>query len=363
MKNSIFVFVLLFSAASSHAKIDCDRVTQVSVISIGPILGISSLMGHESLRFSYGTRLAPEDIVVNPSAEFKGEPSIPRCIGIGIPYPSIALEMTYEGMLQQYSRDENRALTTYVLDLNQDQIRKIVDASNRAIEHGIKPRFNYFTYNCSYMVTALLQEGNLGLKTIPHYGKIPLLSGPTLKAMGLVKSIEKDLSASNFRDTHQQLIEEIGFPKHLQFMGVKLRHQFNSRNQTMRLIALAKLSHSQEGGTIHKLLLRSETTRNKQIYRDGLSLFFGKAVPLDRKRNFLRVSTPCISEDAIVFWIWSRISKRKGARLSARRMSIPLNDLNAPADLSSGEWSAAVLETHRIDGKLYLIPYVIHARR
>ena len=221
--------------------IDASKVKKISyLLASNKGMGRSSF-GHSYLRISLNDELSNEDITYEFVADVANEDlEIMRGIGFGENYGIKIDSGRYEKVLQYHAIKENRDLTTYVLNLNDDQKNKIISKINELVLIGTKKTYAFFTNNCADIVTDVLNAG-LNNKITGPKAIVPIMIPSLLKNNNLIKDEVIDLRRS-------ELIKNIVMNKFQDkltqthpYFGINLQDQLSSERFNERLKGYLKL--------------------------------------------------------------------------------------------------------------------------
>lgn len=253
MKRSlIFILIFLTSFASAQEIIKKEHVQSISyLLASNKGMGRSSF-GHAYLRFSYNEELSDDDLVVEFVADTGNEGvNALKGIGIGENY-KLKVHLTYYSVVKyHHTRSQDRDLTSYQLDLDQNQMHKIVDKVNDYLNDDSGKEYAFFNANCARFVSESLNAGiDLELKGVRSV--IPTSIPHLLKSRDLVISEFTDDRLSTQRKEIFDLYSR-GLFDRTDLNFINLKDQLTSNDLNQRLFAYYKL-HT----------YRSSFTRTKQ---------------------------------------------------------------------------------------------------
>lgn len=212
-------------------------------------LGQSSF-GHAYLRFSYDDKLSQNDPVIEFVADTPAyELSYLRGLGVGENYPIKIAKSKYSYIKTYHNHREDRDLTSYVLNLSPEQIKKVVSRLNELLKNGVEEDYSFFTKNCAAMVSKELTN-TIGLKMTGIKSVIPIAIPSILNKHSLIKDTYTD-----YRITVQR---EHVIAKHLKGSENEIQAHPHLRN-IKELLASKKQSDRISGFT------------KPQLYKDQLS--------------------------------------------------------------------------------------------
>lgn len=164
----LVLFFFVCSGAGAVTQIDYRKVKAISYVMADPGPHYKSLRGHGAIRISYGDEFSEKDIVVNYGANpNENDSALKRMIVATsiIDDPSGVVADSYRNFYENY-KNTSRGVSTFVLKLDQQEKKKIIEFMNWELRQGKGTRnFDLGIYNCATMVTQAL---NSGLKTPIH---------------------------------------------------------------------------------------------------------------------------------------------------------------------------------------------------
>lgn len=154
----------------------------------------SSMFGHTLLRLDAAEEVASSkwlSIAVNFGADVKQEDNsiFYAFKGLSGGYPGFFIVTPYFKKIREYNRDENRDIWEYQLNLQPDEIKKMVTHLWELKE--IKFDYYFFDENCSYRLLELLEVARPGIELTDEFGlnTIPVDTVRAIEKAGLVKSV------------------------------------------------------------------------------------------------------------------------------------------------------------------------------
>jgi len=119
-----------------------------------------SSFGHAYLRIGLKDQLSQDDITLEFVADVEERNlSYFKAMGAGENYGIRVVKSNYKKIKRTHIMQEDRDLTSYVLDLTREQIVKMVNRINGILLSGANKKYSFFTSNCADIVTDILNSG------------------------------------------------------------------------------------------------------------------------------------------------------------------------------------------------------------
>ncbi|HEX5637496.1 MAG TPA: DUF4105 domain-containing protein [Gammaproteobacteria bacterium] len=155
----------------------------------------SSMFGHTLLRLDAASQDNSSEwlsIAVNFGADVQqGDNSLFYAFkGLSGGYPGFFIVTPYFKKIREYNKDENRDIWEYPLNLQPDEIKKLVTHLWELKE--IKFDYYFFDENCSYRLLELLEVARPGIQLTDHF-KLTVIPVDTVRVVekaGLIESIK-----------------------------------------------------------------------------------------------------------------------------------------------------------------------------
>lgn len=155
----------------------------------------SSMFGHTLLRLDAASKENSSDwlsIAINFGADVKpGDSSLFYAFnGLSGGYPGFFIVTPYFKKIREYNKDENRDIWEYPLNLQPDEIKKLVTHLWELKE--IKFDYYFFDENCSYRLLELLEVARPGIQLTDKF-KLTVIPVDTVRVVedaGLIDSVK-----------------------------------------------------------------------------------------------------------------------------------------------------------------------------
>lgn len=302
----LFLFpILVFSNEKLEKLIDVNQVKRVSYL-VASSSGIGrSSFGHSYLRFSYANKLSSKDVTIEFVADSKmSELSYLRAMGISFKdnYGYKVVLNDYKSVYKYHVLAEDRDLTSYVLNISLDQVRKLASEVNELLTHGIPATYNFFSRNCAAVVTDLfasaLNDDFSGMKSI-----VPTLVPDILERKSLIYLIHKDDRVSIQRKKIIKDLYSILDQNNLNFQN--LAKQLSSQKTSDRVYGLYKLQayrfYATDGNGLEKLssMGRQLVLLEGAVIKNYLLKYFNSKVQYFSYYNLPTIEVEDYIEDVI----------------------------------------------------------------
>ncbi|MBI3189007.1 MAG: DUF4105 domain-containing protein [Gammaproteobacteria bacterium] len=213
----------------------------------------SSMFGHTLLRLDAARQDNSSEwlsIAVNFGADVQqGDNSLFYAFkGLSGGYPGFFIVTPYFKKIREYNKDENRDIWEYQLNLQPDEIKKLVTHLWELKE--IKFDYYFFDENCSYRLLELLEVARPGIQLTDHF-KLTVIPVDTVRVVekaGLIESVKYRPSQvtvlqellAQIPNQHYELIERIANnpeeTSSTEFLAVETAQQKNIIDVAYKLI-------------------------------------------------------------------------------------------------------------------------------
>lgn len=229
----------------ANRKLDPKKIKKISYLMADSSGVGKTTLGHSFLRFSYGDKLSNSDPVVEFVADVAPiDLEYFRAMGM-VPwkdnYGTRVVLAKYSFMKKYHIEKQDQDLVSFVLDLSQEQMEKIVERMNVLLEEGVERDYTFFFNNCASIIS---QELATLLEMDVDKGMyfFPLAIPRKLRQLGLVKEVHTDDSISHFRENYvAEKLPEIDFADNDPLILHNIVEQLTSTKVSERILAYSKL--------------------------------------------------------------------------------------------------------------------------
>ena len=307
----IFTYSLLLTVFTSPSwagrlnieDIDFSDIQKAYLIVVKPGKLIGSGNGHTALRL-----VGPNtDVVINFVANATADDVANlagklKAIGIGGILESDAYFNSFENFKDTYTAGQDREITSYELNLTQQELEQLVQYTQKVTQDGPSRPYNIISYNCTTMTSEALSSST-GITVRGLAGTFPLKIAPYLEMLGKIRDAQVEPSHHTLRDELREDIASLTFPSEIAFMKTKLLEEFNSEDQNIRILAIAKLknlANHAEANLETRMMADLIARRLIDLEPKGSKYFSLRFIPQDQLREIyesqggfkLKFSTP-----------------------------------------------------------------------
>lgn len=177
-----------------------------------------SAFGHSYIRFSKENQLSDDDLTYEFVADVtEDDLKYSQALGFGENYGIKVMRSSYAKARDIHVLDENRDMTTYVLDLNPEQKSAIVSKLNELLIRGVEKDYAFLVNNCADIVTDVLNAG-LGNKLKGISAVTPVLIPNLLRDLDIIKDEHLDPRKTKLiANIVKELLPQIEFPADSKF--------------------------------------------------------------------------------------------------------------------------------------------------
>ncbi len=251
---------------SNNGLINPANVKTISyVLASNKGFGRSSF-GHSYIRLSQGTELSENDITYEFVADVSDEDlDYTRAIGFGDNYGIRIDKAPYKKARDFHVLEENRDMTTYILDLSTEQKSKIISKLNELILVGTEKKYAFLVNNCADLVTDVLNEG-LTKKLTGLSAVTPMLIPDLLEDYDLILDEHIDLRKTLLiAQAVEEKFSKIQFPENSKFT-YRLKDLLSSSSLNERLRGYFQLDQLKQEMSVKDVIRVSSMVHNMSKY-------------------------------------------------------------------------------------------------